>query len=144
MTFIFRVHELSSFQNHQLQLDCFNPHFPLCTTSVWFISSTLNKAGNEGNNLPGYSVSPPWISRVRENTASNLAQKCASVFRLKSLQFYIFKMVAMCSSETLVPVYQTTHYQNLWDHNINLYLKSYKLQQRKVMEGTTFRKQRGK
>ena len=36
-------------------------HFP-----VWFISSTLNnKAGNDGNNLPGYSVSPPWTPRIR-------------------------------------------------------------------------------
>lgn len=77
----------------------------------------------------------------REVLSPTSAQKCASIFRLNSPQFSILKMVAMCSFETLVPVYQT-RYQNLQDHNLNLHLKSYERLQRKGMEGTKCRKQR--
>jgi hypothetical protein len=40
----------------------FEPSFPyvMYHFPVWYISSTLStKAGNDGNNLPGYYISPP-------------------------------------------------------------------------------------
>jgi len=54
-------------------------HFP-----VWFISSTPNdKVGNDGNNLQGYSVSPPWTLCVQESTVSNFSKEVCLNFQVE-------------------------------------------------------------
>lgn len=61
-------------------------HFP-----VWFISTIHNnKVGNDGNNLRGYSVSPPWTPCIHENTVSNFSTEVRLFFQVEeSSIFYL-------------------------------------------------------